>query len=129
MVRPKYVRMNVGTRKVRSEIITYKNVVDAPSDVALASTGEWAPPRIVATTLRERAKAIDKAAFNHRINASALRRRKPLPPLVGFRIREVIGRVRDIQVAAKDNRFVLLEPLAVGEEGRVPLAVAQWKPA
>ena len=50
---------------------------------------------------------------------------KPFLPRFGFGIGEIELGVRDIQVAAEDHGLLLLELLAVGEEGRIPVLVPQ----
>ena len=45
--------------------------------------------------------------------------------VVFFGIGEVVFSMRDVKIAAKYDRFLLFELLAIGEEGRIPDFVTQ----
>ena len=79
----------------------------------------------MAVALREQAEGVDEAGVDEVLEALALLVRETLLAAVGLGIREVELGVRDVEVAAEDHRLLLLELLAVGEEGRVPVLVPQ----
>src|SRR5258708_17452457 len=107
----------------------YHEVIDSPPDVSRPRIGKMAPPRIVAIALGEQAERIDKAGVDEGLKSRALLIRESLLAAIGFRVREVQLRVRDIEIAAKYDGFGFLQLLAIGEKCRIPMLVPQRQPA
>ena len=106
-----------------------QEIVDSPSDVAGAGVGEAAPPTVMAVTLLEEAKRIDEAGVDEVLEALALLVGEALLAAVRLWIGEIELRVRNVEIAAEDDRLLLLELLAVGEESGVPMLVPQREAA
>src|SRR5262245_52300193 len=123
------LRMNLGGEDLLAKRARSEEVVDSPSYISGARVREVAPPRIVSVALGEDPERVDEARIQEILKAFALLLGEPLLAAVRFRIREVELRVRDIQVAAEDHRFFLLQLLAVCEECGIPVLVPQRQSA
>ena len=105
-----------------------KKIVYAPADVALARQREVAPPGVVSWAFGKKAKCVDEASFEYRVDALALLSSVAVLAFICFGIGQVIGRMGSVKVATEDDRLVLLELFHVCQEGWVPLLVAQFEP-
>ena len=129
MIRAHNFRHDECFRDTRHEPRACKNVIDAPADVPRAGVGEMAPPRVVPATFREMTKRVHEARFDNRINARALFFREPFSAIIFFRVREVMRRMRDVEIAAEDNRFLFVELSAVRKKRGVPPLLPERKSA
>ena len=105
--------VDIGGDDARHETLRDQEVVDAPAHVSLAGLGEVGPPGVKAVALVKESKGVDEPRVEVVL--------KPLSLLggvagladVGLGIRQVIGGVRDVEVAAEHHRFARLEFLEV----------------
>ena len=79
--------------------------------------------------LGEDSEGVDETGIDEVLEALALLVGEALLAAVGLGVGEIQLGMRDIQVAAEDHGLLLLQQLAVGKEGRVPVLVAQCQPA
>src|SRR5690606_36599188 len=107
----------------------HQDVIDSPSDVAFARVRELAPPRVVTVPLLEETERIDETRVEEVLKAFPLFLGKAFSAAVRLWIREIELRMRDVEIAAEDDRLLLLEPLAIGQERRIPVFVAQLQAA
>ena len=118
------MRQNSRGFDPRHELGRDEKVVDAPSDVARTRPVHVAPPRVVAVALGEETESVDKAVVDQRL--------KFRPFLVGetgvFSVVPGIGQivfgVRDIEVAANDDRLFLFQCFEVRAKSGLPLLSA-----
>src|SRR5271170_2858871 len=129
MIAAHHVGMDVGGDHLAAQRRGYEKIIDAPADVARAGVGEIAPPGVVTVALLEQAEGIDEAGVDEVLESLALLVGEALLAAIGLRIRQIELGVRDVQIAAKNDRLVALEPPAVVEERRVPVLVAQLQSA
>ena len=87
------------------------------------------PPRVMTFALGKISKYIHKTSRDELIDTLTFLFGIPMLAFVLFWIGEVLRRVRDVQIAAKNDRLFLFKELAVGEECRVPVLVAQFQTA
>src|SRR5664279_2937491 len=103
------VHVNLGRGDARDEGLRDEEIVDAPSDVACAGVGKIRPPRVVTVALVKEAERVDESGVDEVLEALALLCRETLFAHVGFGIGEIVGSVRDVEVATKDDRLGSLE--------------------
>jgi hypothetical protein len=77
----------------------------------------------------EQAERIDKPRIDEILEAFPLLVGEAVLADVRLRIGEIVRRMGDIEVAAEDDRLPLLQFLAIREEGRIPLLVAEREAA
>src|ERR1035437_7467601 len=117
------VHVNLGRGDTRDEGSRDEEIVNAPSDVARTGVGEIRPPRVVTIAFVKKAERVDESGVDEVMEALALLGRETLFAHVG--IGQIVGSVRDVQVATEDDRLGSLELLYVLEERRVPLRVTK----
>src|SRR5690348_7301076 len=103
--------MDVSILNLGFQTCRYQDVVYAPADVALTSIGKMAPPSVVAFTLMEQTECIYKTGIHEVLETLALLIGKTFLAYVAFVVCQVIGRVRHIQVTAKNDRLGFFELL------------------
>src|SRR5271165_400857 len=129
MIAAHHLGMDLGALHRRAQLSRHEYVVDSPSDVARPRIGEMTPPRIMSIALREQPKGIDEAGIHEILESGALLVRETLLAAIGFRVGQIEFGVRDIEVAAKNDRLGFFQLLAIGEKGRIPLFEAQTQAA
>src|ERR1035437_6332053 len=120
------VHVNLGRGDTRDEGSRDEESVHAPSDVARTGVGEIRPPRVVTIAFVKKAERVDESGVDEVMEALALLGRETLFAHVG--IGQIVGSVRDVQVATEDDRLGSLELQYVLEERRVPLRVTRRVP-
>ena len=103
------------------DTVGYDEVVDAPSGVVLAGVEAVAPPRIHALGVGvEAAPCVGEARFQNSSHLAAFFIGESGVLAVGLGIFEVDLLMRDVQIAAVDDRLLLVKSLDVGEEVVLP---------
>src|SRR5665213_530223 len=88
-----------------------------------------APPRIVAIALGEQAEGIDEARVDKGLESRAFLVCKSLLAAIRLRIRKIKLSVRDVQIAAKNDRLGFFQLFAIRQKSRIPMLVPQSEAA
>lgn len=97
-------------------------VVDAPARIRIARLAQVRPPRVDARAVRvERAERVDEARIKELRELAALLIREARIVVIRLRVLEVDLRVRDIEVAADDDRLLRIQSHEVRAERILPL--------
>src|SRR3989344_5477099 len=118
-----------GPPNLGNQITTSEHVIDTPSHIALARTAKGTPPGVMAIALREHAKSIDESLIYHIVDSLTLLFGETLLTIIRLRIGQVVWCMSHVEISAKNDRLFSFELLTVGEEGRVPVFVAELEAA
>src|SRR3989344_5543019 len=129
MVRAHDFRENFGGFDPRPELGAHKKIIYAPADVPRPRIGKVRPPRIMAAPLFKNSKSIDEPGLDYFVYSLSLLLCKAMLALVLLGPRQVVRRVRSIQITAKYHRFLFFKLLAISKKGRVPKFVPQLQSA
>src|SRR5882672_52412 len=129
MIAPQDGGMDLGLLHRVAQLPRHEHVIDSPPDVARPRIGEMTPPRVVPVALREQAKGVDETRIHEVLESLTFFIREALLAAIRFGIGQIELGVRDIEVAAKNDRLGLLQLLAIGEEGRIPVFESQRQAA
>ena len=78
----------------------------------------------MAVALLEQAEGIDEPGIDEVLKAAAFLGRESFLASIGLRIGQIELGMRDVQIAAENDRLLALQPSAVVQESRVPMLVA-----
>ena len=118
------MRQDAGGFDPWHELNRDEKVVDAPSDVARTRTVHVAPPRVVAVALGEETESVDKAVVDQRLKFRPFLVGKTGVFPVGPGVGQIVFGVRDIEVAANDDRLFLFQFFEVRAKSGLPLLSA-----
>ena len=97
-------------------------IVDPPTDIPLASSGAIRPPSVAVWCIGvEQAKAVNKSSLHNGVESGAFLIGEARVPAVALRVGQVDFLMSDIEIAAEDDRFALLQVGNVLEKGHIPL--------
>src|SRR5665213_3061487 len=86
------------------------------------------PPRVVTVAFVKDPEGVNEARVQEVLKALTLFARVAPLANVGFGVREVVRRVRDVQVAAENDGLGFFELFDVMQEGGIPLRVSKGDP-
>src|SRR5690606_25419562 len=96
-------------------------IINTPPDVPGATVVHPAPPRVMPGARLEHAESIHEATLEQMREIGTLLVGEPRVAPVGARVCQVDLGVRDVQVAAEDDRLALgTQLLEVGQKRRIP---------
>src|SRR3989338_1079356 len=129
MIRAHYVRVDLDRADPWHETLAHKEIIDAPTDIPRSGVGKVSPPGVMATAFCKKSESIHESGSNERIDAFPFLFGKTMLAFIGIWVRQIIRRVRYIQVATENNRLSLLKMLQKGQKRWVPELVTKRKTA
>src|SRR3984957_20062959 len=117
--------MNLGAFHRVAQLPRDENIIDPPSDVARPRIREVTPPRVVPVALRKQAKGIHESRIHDVLESRALFVRETLLAAIRFWVGQIRLGMRDIEVAAENDRLGFFQLPAIREEGRIPVLEPQ----
>src|SRR5579883_2584452 len=86
-----------------------QKVINAPANVALARAAHRAPPGVMPAAALEFAERVNEASLHKGIEPGAFLDGETVVTDIRLGVREIYLGMRDLEVAAKDDRFPALE--------------------
>ena len=106
MVRAEDFGKDIGFFEPGPERRRNAKIIDPPPDIPLPAIVELAPPGVMPFVFMKLTEGVDETAFNNMIEAGPFFVREPVALVIRVRMRQIDFGVRDIEVAAKNHRFL-----------------------
>src|SRR3989344_4103281 len=91
----------------------HQDIIYPPTNIASPRIGKIRPPAIVSVPLMKEAKCIHESGVNEVLKSLPFFLSKSMLTLILLGIRQIIRRVRDIEITAKNHRFLFFQYLTV----------------
>jgi hypothetical protein len=121
VIRPEDPLSDEGVFEARKQKGRNEEIIDAPTDVAFAGTGEVRPPRVLFGRIGVKmAEGVDESAVDEFLKTRTLFVGKPGISTITPGIGKVDFLVRHVQIAANDDRLGFFERFQMVEKKRIP---------
>ena len=122
MITSHHIRFDHAVAQSRLHLITHDEIVQSPADVPRPRIAHVAPPSVSARFIGvQMSEGVEEAAFQHARHPVSLLLSEAGILLVGLRVGQVNFQMRDVEVAAQNNRLLIVQPLDVLQHVLVPL--------
>jgi len=121
MIRAFDLAANERTLQPRQKSAADEKIIEPPTDVPLARSRQWTPPRVVSTRPLKVTERIDKSCLDKRIKPSPLLLCETVASDIAPRVCEIQFRMRHIEIAAENDRLGFLKLPEVLQKIAVPL--------